>query len=83
MKLRVENLSSMTPEQEKQFWTEFENQLDHDTGEAAKRHLEAGRPIYYGDPAHPDGVVKEYPDGHRQIVKFDMRTGEEYVVREL
>lgn len=83
MEPSIENLSSVTPEQEKQFWAKFAHQLDHDTGEAAKRHLEAGHPIYYGDPAHSDGVVKEYPDGHRQLVTFDMTTGEESVVREL
>lgn len=47
---------------------EFETELIHDDGLAARRHLEAGRPIYYGDEAHPGGLVKQYPDGRRQLV---------------
>src|SRR5262249_55446597 len=37
-------LSKMTPAQERQFWEQFERDLDSDTGEAAKAHLAAGRP---------------------------------------
>ena len=43
MDLPVEKLSSMTPEQERQFWEQFERDLDSDTGEAAQEHLEAIR----------------------------------------
>ena len=83
MKLSIENLSKMTPEQEKRFFDQFERQLDSDTGEAAKAHLAAGRPIYYEDPEYPNQIVKEYPEGKRQIVDFDMSTGEEILIREL
>jgi hypothetical protein len=38
----VEKLSSMTPEQERQFWEQFERDLDSETGEAAQEHLAAG-----------------------------------------
>jgi len=44
MYLHVEHLSKMTPAQERQFWEQFERDLDRDTGEAAKAHLAAGRP---------------------------------------
>jgi hypothetical protein len=57
MDLPVEKLASMTPEQERQFWEQFERDLDSDTGEAAQAHLAAGHPIYYGDPAYPGHVV--------------------------
>ena len=42
MDLPVEKLASMTPEQERLFWEQFERDLDSDTGEAAQAHL-AGR----------------------------------------
>ena len=40
--------------------------------EAAKAHLAAGRAIYYGDPRYPGQIVKEYPDGRRQLVHIDV-----------
>lgn len=83
MDISIENLSKMTPVQEKRFFDQFERQLDSDTGEAAKAHLAAGRPIYYEDPKYPDQIMKEYPEGKRQIVDFDMITGEEILIREL
>ncbi|HEX7819914.1 MAG TPA: hypothetical protein VF463_04785 [Sphingobium sp.] len=34
--------------------------------------MDAGRPIYYGEKDTPPGlVVKEYPDGRRELVRFD------------
>src|SRR5262245_17150383 len=83
MELPVEKLSSMTPEQECQFWEQFERDLASDTGEAAQAHLAAGHPIYYGDPAYPGHVVKEYPDGRRQLVDFDLKIGVETVIQAL
>jgi len=83
MDLPVEKLSKMSPEQERQFWEQFERVLDSDTGEAAKAHLAAGHPIYYGDPAYPDHVVKQYPDGRRQLVRFERPSGAETVVKDL
>ena len=83
MDLPVEHLSQMTPEQERLFWEKFESDLDVDTGETARAHLAAGRPIYYTDPAYPRQVVQQYPDGHRQLVRFDWATGEETVLKDL
>ncbi len=83
MKLKIDNLSNMTPEQEKQFFDEFERQLDSDTGEAAKAHLAAGRPIYYEDPEYPGDLVKEYPNGKRELVSIDITTRAVTVKREL
>lgn len=43
-----------------------------DDGAAANAHLAAGRPIYYGTADTPPGhAVKEYPDGRRELVRFD------------
>jgi hypothetical protein len=61
---------------------EFENALAHDDGRAAKQHLAAGRPIYYGDERFPEGLIKKYPDGHRQIVSVDP-DGRITVIRDL
>ena len=83
MHLPIEKLAKMTPEQERQFWEQFERDLDSDTGEAAREHLAAGHPIYYSDPAYPDHVVKQYPDGRRQLVRFERPSGTETVVKDL
>lgn len=83
MDLPIERLSQMTPEQERQFWEQFERALDSDTGAAAQAHLAAGRPIYYGDEQYNGYVVKHYPDGRRQLVDVDLHTGLETIVRDL
>ncbi|MEC4682070.1 MAG: hypothetical protein VST70_00070 [Nitrospirota bacterium] len=62
--------------------TEFANALAHDDGRAAQQHLAAGRPIYYEDPRYPEGLIKKYPNGHRQIVIVDP-DGKICVVRDL
>lgn len=35
---------------------------------------EDGRAIYYGDPQYPGQIVKEYPDGRRQLVDIDEKS---------
>ncbi|MDR5803490.1 hypothetical protein P9292_25940 [Caballeronia sp. LZ001] len=58
--------------------------LQIDDGRAAREHLAAGRPIYYRETDTPAGVcIKKFPDGHREWVTFDRRTGLEAVVRTL
>jgi hypothetical protein len=42
-----------------------------DDGRAARSHLDAGRPIYYCDDEYPDEMVREWPDGRRELVKVD------------
>lgn len=41
---------------------------DSDDGQAAKSHLAAGRPIYYCDDAHQNGVIRKWPDGRRELL---------------
>lgn len=37
----------------------------------AREHLAAGRPIYYGEHDTPSGLlIKEYPDGRRELVRY-------------
>jgi len=46
--------------------------VPRDDGAAARKHLAAGRPIYYTEDDTPAGLlVKKHPDGRRELVKFD------------
>ena len=46
--------------------------LRRDDGSAAQEHLRAGRPIYYCDDDLSDNrMVREWPDGTREIVDID------------
>ena len=51
----------------------IEQSIFADDGRAAKAHLAAGRPVYYGDPKYPGQIVREFPDGHREIVTIDLQ----------
>lgn len=55
--------------------------LAEDDGEAAASHLAAGRPIYYGSDDYPLYTIKEYPDGHRELV--DRKDGKEILIKAL
>lgn len=64
---------------ESDLWPMIEAALRNDDGAAAREHLEAGFPIYYSEAdTPPDVVIKQYPDGRRELVRFDM-DGEHYV----
>ena len=39
-----------------------------DDGQAAQLHLDAGRAIYYCEDAYPDEMVRQWPDGNRELV---------------
>ncbi len=60
----------------------IEHELTREYAGAAQAHLAAGRAIYYADPEHPDLVIKEHPDGQRELVDFD-DTGTETILRTL
>jgi hypothetical protein len=79
MRLNIENLDQMAPAEAHTFWAEFAAELANDNGQAAKEHLQAGRAIYLCEDDTPAGlVVKEYPDGRRELVQFD-QDGEKVV----
>jgi len=60
-----------------QLWEELED-MDGDDS-AAREHLAAGFPIYYCESSTPSGLqIKEYPDGHRELVRFS-RQGDEII----
>lgn len=73
--------AEMTDADERRFMAAFTRELEADRGEEAQRHLDAGRPIYYADDRHRDALVKEFPDGRRQLVTFEDDT--ETVLRDL
>ena len=50
---------------------EIEHAVRFDDGLAAKTHLAAGRAIYYCDPRYPSHIIKEHPDGRKQLVTID------------
>ena len=44
----------------------------NDDGAVSHSHLRSGLPIYYSETDTPEGaVIKEYPDGRRELVRFD------------
>lgn len=52
-----------------QLWRELRRAQGDDS--AARAHLAAGRAIYYSDDDTPAGLlVKEHPDGRRELVRF-------------
>ncbi len=71
MEMKLENLEAMTDVEERVFWRMFDVQLARDDGSAARAHLQAGRPVYYREDSTPSGlVVKEFPNGARELVRF-------------
>ena len=48
---------------------------DLDDGAAARAHLAAGRPITYTDDSFPDHMIRKWPDGRRELIDVDLRTG--------
>lgn len=47
-----------------------------DDDSEARRHLAAGRPIFYVEPETPAGmVIRESPDGSRDYVQLDGHGG--------
>jgi len=55
-----------------------------DMSDICQRHLRAGAPIYYTESGLPDNqIIKQYPDGRREILEFDLQCRQERVVGEL
>ncbi|WP_297461986.1 hypothetical protein [Ferrovum sp.] len=46
-------------------YQEIERAIVYDDGQAAREHLEAGRPIYF---MRHDQIIKKFPDGREQVV---------------
>ena len=74
-------LDNATELEELRFMTAFTHEIEADSGDAARQRLASGKPVIYGDERFPDAVVKEYPDGRRELVTFEGDT--EIVIRPL
>lgn len=48
---------------------------------AIRRAKLAGAPVYYMDPSISDGIIRELPDGSRQVVEIG--DGADVVIRNL
>jgi hypothetical protein len=78
----IELLGQVSAKEEADLLHAIDNAFDFDDGAAAKRHLAAGRSVYYREPQTPAGhVIRNNPDGSRQLVRFTA-DGAELVVSE-
>lgn len=60
-----------------QLWRDLINAARYDDGAAAQEHLEAGFPVYYTEDDTPaDLLIKEHPNGLRELVKVVGKTDE-------
>lgn len=75
------DFEKMSEAEDRHFAAAFTRALANDQGDEAKRHLAAGRSIYYIDDRYPDAIVKEFPDGRRQLVA--LQDDREVVLRDL
>ncbi len=67
----------MSIDPNEQLWKELTG-VDGDDS-APRAVLAAGHPIYYVETDTPPGLqIKEYPDGHRELVRFH-RAGDEVI----
>lgn len=62
----------MNSSEQDQFWKTFEVAIAYDDGAAAKEHLAAGREITYRDPLLGNALIREWPDGRREVIEADL-----------
>lgn len=65
---------------EDDYWVDLVKNLEHDDGAAARSHLEAGRWITYRDQNYPGAMVREWPNGKRELIEADL-LGNIFVLR--
>jgi len=66
--------------QDDDIWASLETALRRDDGTAAEDHLAHGYPIYCQAEGVTNAVEKRYPDGRRELVRFDL-AGEHVLTR--
>jgi|GEM_PF-4949321 len=55
-----------------------------DMSDVCRRHLQAGDPIYYTESGLPENqLIKQYPDGRREILEFDSQCGQGRVIGQM
>jgi hypothetical protein len=51
-------------------WRDLLYAARHDDGAAVRENLDAGCPVYYTeDDTPPNLLLKEYPDGYRELIR--------------
>lgn len=51
----------------------FDAGLEQDCGDAARAHLQAGRPVHYVEQGTPEGhVIRANPNGSRELLRVDV-----------
>lgn len=65
--LDLATVDALPPPNQRAFWNALEYQLSQDDGRAAREHLEAGRPVFYCDEKYPSEIIREWPDGKRDL----------------
>lgn len=58
----------MNSDGQDQQWTQLEFELDSGEENAAVARA-AGDPVYYCEDAYPDEMVREWPDGRKELVR--------------
>ncbi|WP_037586958.1 hypothetical protein [Stenoxybacter acetivorans] len=67
----------LTTSAHEQLWQELANTQPDSS--VVNEILASGQPIYYREDDTPAGLeIKEYPDGHRELVRFS-RQGDEVI----
>lgn len=71
MGCQLGNLDGLDQAAERKFWVLLKRELSRDDGAAARSHLEAGRSIYYCDDRFVDEIVRECPDGTKELLEIN------------
>jgi len=61
------NVDALSPASQRAFWNSLEYQLSQDDGRAVREHLEEGRPVFYCDDQYPSEIIREWPNGKRDL----------------
>ncbi len=79
---QIKSVDMMTFAEQELFWRYLEVAFAHDDGATAREHLAAGREITYRDPLLGNALIREWPDGRREVIKADLE-GNITVIRSL
>ncbi len=71
-RLDIALLDTLEDASERRFWTLFDHQLARRDVQAARTHLEEGRPIFYCSDDRPGDLIREWPDGTLESVDIDV-----------
>lgn len=59
----------MSSDGQNRMWKQLELELGRSDGEVARADLTPGDPVFYCEDAYPDEMVREWPDGHKELVR--------------